>query len=86
MPGKKKAAHSTLVSNISRLSRSFRPDQILAELSAVYEEYSAASTTEAEVEYWLKCSRACKNLSSGTEKWLYEMIDEEEDDEEDDEE
>ncbi len=80
MPGKKKAAHSTLVSNISRLSRSFRPDQILAELSAVYEEYSAASKSEAEVDYWLKCSRACSNLSSGTEKWLYEMVDEQEED------
>lgn len=79
MPGKKKATHSTLVSSINKLSRTFRPDQILAELSATYEEYSASSTTEAEVEYWLKCSRACKNLSSGTEKWLYEMADEEDD-------
>ena len=79
----KKTPHQKLVSIISRLSRKFRPDEILAELSAVYEEYSAASTTEAEVDYWLKTSRACKNLSSGTDKWLYEMIDElEEDDNE----
>jgi hypothetical protein len=82
MPGKKKTKHSTLVNAINRLSRSFRPDQILAELSNVYEEYSASSTTEAEVDYWLKCSRACRNLSSGTEKWLYEIGDDEEEEDE----
>lgn len=82
----KKASHSELVSIVNRLSRKYRPSEILAELSAVYEEYSAASDTEAEVEYWLKTSRACKNLSSGTEKWLYEMVDELEDDTTEDEE
>lgn len=78
---KKKTSYSKLVSIVNRLSRKFRPSEILAELSVVYEEYSAASKTEAEVEFWLKCSRATKNLSSGTEKWLYEMIDELEDEE-----
>lgn len=72
----KKTQHAKLVSIVNRLSRKFRPSEILAELSVVYEEYSAASDTEAEVDYWLKTSRACKNLSSGTEKWLHEMIDE----------
>lgn len=80
MASNKKASRTKLVSVISKLSRTHRPSEILRELSTVYEEYSAASTTEAEVEFWLKCSRACSNLSSGTEKWLYEMIDEQEED------
>lgn len=80
MASNKKASRTKLVSGIQKLSRTHRPSEILAELSTVYEEYSAASTTEAEVEFWLKCSRACGNLSSGTEKWLYEMIDEQEED------
>lgn len=83
MSTKKKTSDKKLVNTISKLSRTYRPSEILSELSSVYEEYSAASTTEAEVDYWLKCSRACGNLSSGTEKWLYELIDElEEDDNE----
>ena len=82
MSTKKKTSNKELGSTISKLSRTYRPSEILAELSAVYEEYSASSTTEAEVDYWLKCSRACNNLSSGTEKWLYEMIDELEENEE----
>lgn len=76
----KKATHSKLVGVVSKLSRTYRADEILSELSSVYEEYSAASTTEAEVNYWLKLSRATKNLASGAEKWLYEMADELEDD------
>ena len=80
---KKKASRTKLVKAIRSLSVAYKPSEILEELSVVYEEYSAASKSEAEVDYWLKCSRACGNLSSGTEKWLYELIDElEEDDNE----
>lgn len=81
---KKKSKHARLVSIINRLARKFRPDEILKELSRVYEEYSIGSPTETEVDFWLKCSRATKNLSSGTEKWIYEMIDEQEENEEED--
>lgn len=82
MARKKTAAqeHKQLVESISKLSRTNRPSEILKRLSIVYEEYSAAAESEAEVDFWLKCSRACSNLSSGTEKWLYEMIDEQEED------
>lgn len=80
MAGKKKASQSELVRSVDKLSRTYKPSEILKRLSIVYEKYSAASTTEAEVEFWLKCSRACGNLSSGTEKWIYEMMDEMEDD------
>jgi hypothetical protein len=62
--------------------RKFRPDDILHEMSVISEEYSAASTTEGEVEYWLKTSRACSNLSSGTEKWLLEAVEEDAEEEE----
>jgi len=44
----------------------------------LYEEFSIGSTSEAEIEFWLKCSKACGNLSSGTEKWLGEMEEEQE--------
>jgi len=44
----------------------------------LYEEFSIGSTSEAEIEFWLKCSKACGNLSSGTEKWLSEMEEEQE--------
>lgn len=83
MSSKKASSQSKLVGIISKLSRTYRPSEVLAELSTIYEEYSAASKSESEVDYWLKCSRATANLSSGTEKWLYEFIDElEEDDDE----
>lgn len=77
----KKASHQKLQSIVKRLSRTFPPDDILHELSVVYDEYSAGASSEAEVEFWLKCSRACGNLSSGTEKWMGEMKDEQEEEE-----
>lgn len=80
---RKNAKQAQLVSIMDRLSRSYRPDEILREPSKIYENYSAASTTEAEVDYWLKCSRATGNLSSGMSKWLYEVIDELENESED---
>jgi hypothetical protein len=72
----KRSQQEKLYRIISRLTRKFKPDDILHEMSTVYEEYSVASDTEAEVEFWLKCSRATGNLSSGTEKWLWEMMEE----------
>jgi len=82
----RKTQKQRLQSIVGRLSRKFRPDQILHELSVLYEEYSAAGATESEVEFWLKCSRATGNLASGMNKWLYETVDEEEEDESEDEE
>jgi hypothetical protein len=75
---KKISQQEKLYRIIGRLTRKFKPDDILHEMSVRYEEYSIASETEAEVEFWLKCSRATGNLSSGTEKWLGEMIEEQE--------
>lgn len=74
----KKTHKQRMQSIVGRLSRKYRPDEILHELSVLYEEYSIAGATEAEVDFWLKCSRATGNLSSGTEKWLHEMIEEQE--------
>lgn len=68
---------------VNRLIRKFRPDQIQHALGNVYEEYSVGSLTEAEVDFWLKCARASRNLSSGMDKWLYEMVEEMEEEEED---
>jgi hypothetical protein len=73
----KKTQQQKLYSIVGRLLRKFKPDDILHEMSVVCEEYSAGGDTEAEVEFWLKCSRAMGNLSSGTEKWLAEAIEEE---------
>lgn len=72
----KKSQQEKLYSIMSRLLHKFQPDDILHEMSVVCEGYSIGSDTEAEVEFWLKTSRACGNLSSGMEKWLDEMVEE----------
>jgi len=72
----KKTQQEKLRSIIVRLTRKVRPDDILWEMSVLYEEFSAAGESEAEVDYWLKLSRACGNLSSGAEKWANEMVEE----------
>jgi len=73
----KKSQQAKLQSILDRVTRKYSPDDILYELSVLYEANSAAGDTEAEVDYWLKCSRATRNLSSGMEKWLAEAIEEE---------
>jgi hypothetical protein len=79
----RKSQQERFQSIMNRVSRRFKPDDILYELSILYEEFSVAGKTESEVEYWLKCSKSCANLSSGMEKWFNEMKDEiEEEDEE----
>ena len=67
-----------LQSVLSRLAKKCKPDDILHELAVTYEEYSINASNEAEVEFWLKCGKACKNLSSGMEKWWDEMVEEQE--------
>jgi hypothetical protein len=52
------------------------PSEIQGELAKVYEEYANISRTEAEIEFWSKCARASKNLSSGMLKWMHAMMDE----------
>lgn len=74
----KKSQQDKLYRIIGRLTRKFKPDDILHEMSVRYEEYSIGAKSETEVEFWLKCSRATENLSSGTEKWLNEMVEEQE--------
>lgn len=68
--------NSQLTNTIMRIAKKYKPDDILHELSIIYEEYSIGSSSGAEVEFWLKCSKATGNLSSGTEKWLNEMVEE----------
>lgn len=75
----KKSQKQKLANICNRLARKFHPYQILRELSKVYEEYVTLSVTEPEGDFWVKCSRAHENLANGTEKWLYEMLDEIED-------
>ena len=82
----KKSQIAKLQSIVNRLSRKFRPDEILHELSVVYEEYAIASPTEAEAYFWLKCGRATGNLSSGMDKWMDEMVEEQEEESEGEEE
>lgn len=67
---------------ILRLAKKYKPDDILHELSTLYEEYSIGAGSEAEVDYWLKCARATGNLSSGMEKWFAELVEEKEEEEE----
>jgi hypothetical protein len=82
MAQRKRIQQQKLYRIVERLMRKFKPDDILHEMSVIAEEYSAGGDTEAEVEFWLKCSRALSNLSSGTEKWLMEGMEEELEEEE----
>jgi len=56
-------------------ARSAMPHTILQALAKEYKSYIGKSRTEAEEEFWIKCSRASANLGSGMEKWLEEMLD-----------
>jgi hypothetical protein len=78
----RKSQQERFQSIMNRLSRRWKPDDILYELSILYEEFSIAGESEAEVDYWLKLSKACGNLSSGAEKWYNEMIEEKVEEEE----
>lgn len=71
---KKKSPYTKLERIVIRLTRKFNPDDVQAALAKVYEEYSIASTTEAEVEFWLKCAKASRNLSSGMNKWFHDAM------------
>ena len=59
---------------VVRITRKFAPDVIQGQLANVYDEYSAASDSEEEVEFWLKCHRASQNLAGGMNKWAHEMV------------
>lgn len=72
----RKSQQKQLQKIMNTLSRKYKPDDILYELSVLYEEFSVAGETEADVEFWLKCSKATANLSSGMEKWFDELVDE----------
>lgn len=78
----KKTSAQKLDSIVRRLTRKFSPDVIQASLAGWYEDYAAVSQTDAEIEFWLKCSKASRNLSSGMNKWAHDMLDELEEGEE----
>lgn len=56
--------------------RSIAPHEILKIMSTEYRRYVRRSASDAENDFWDKCSLATANLSSGTEKWLVEWLDE----------
>jgi hypothetical protein len=72
----KKSQQDELYNSLVKLTKKFLPDDILYELSLVYENISVNSESEAEVEFWLKCSKTTANLSGGMEKWFGEMNEE----------
>lgn len=59
---------------VKKLATKHSPDDVLHELSVMYEEFSVAGQSEPEVEFWLKCSKATSNISSGMNKWMHEMV------------
>lgn len=71
-----------LASIVRRLTRKFAPSTIQKALARQYEDLAAASSSEAEYEFWYKCQRASMNLSSGMTKWAGDMLDELEEGEE----
>lgn len=77
----RKFGQQKLQDAIERLTSKYTPDDILHEMSVAFEEFSINASSEAEVEFWLKTSKACANLSSGTEKWRDEMVEEQEEEE-----
>ena len=77
----RKTKQSEVDRKIAELARTVSPHTILRALNKEYKKYPRLSKSEAEYEFWVKCERSTANLSSGMEKWLEEMIDEEEDDE-----
>jgi len=77
---KKKFKRSEVEKKIAELARTVSPHTILRALNKEYKKYPKLSKSEAEYEFWIKCERSTGNLSSGMEKWLEEMIDEEEED------
>jgi hypothetical protein len=80
MAKREKDIQKTLVG----LLRKYSPGMVVEELGLICEEYSFSSRIEPEIEFWFKCSRACKNLSSGMTKWIHNMIEEIESGEHDD--
>lgn len=56
--------------------RSLAPHEILKLMSAEYRRYIRRSASDAENDFWDKCSLATANLGSGTEKWLVEWLSE----------
>lgn len=84
----KKTKQQRIRSIIARLLKRFEPDDVLWEMSVLFEGMVVVSPTEAEADYWYKLQRACNNLASGAEKWKAEMLEdlEEEKEENEDEE
>jgi len=70
---------------VEKLLKKYKPDDVLHEISIVCEQHSIDSGTEAEVEFWLKTSKATGNLRNGTEKWWDEMVEEMAEEEEEEE-
>lgn len=66
-----KGLHERLGELVSRHS----PGKIQKELSRIYEDLSGLAKTEPEAEFWFKCARASRNLSSGMDKWAVAMVD-----------
>lgn len=79
----KKTKQQKIRSIIADLLKRFEPDDVLWEMSVLFEGMLAVSETEPEADYWLKLERACKNLASGAEKWKAEMVEELNEEEED---
>jgi len=71
-----KAKKSEVEKTIARLAQTATPHMILGALNKEYRKYPKLSGTQAEYEFWVKCERSTGNLSSGMEKWLEEMLDE----------
>ena len=77
----RKTKRSDIERKVAELARTVSPHIILRALNKEYRKYPKLSKSDAEYEFWVKCERSTANLSSGMEKWLEEMIEEEDDDE-----
>lgn len=77
----RKSKSGQVEKTMAELAKIASPHTILGALNKEYKKYPKLSKSDAEYEFWVKCERSTANLSSGMEKWLEEMVDEEGDDE-----
>ena len=71
---KKRRYKTRLTEELVSLTQKYRPDEIQVALGKIYGEYSGGAKSEAEMDFWEKCSKASLNLASGMNKWAFEML------------
>lgn len=70
------AKNDKLTGTINKLVKKYHPYEIQRELAKQYDMMLRYVGSGGEEEYWIKISKSSRNLASGMEKWLDELIEE----------